>query len=395
MSPQPIYLDNNATTCLSEHVITAMLPFLRNCYFNASSSSAESTGACTPRARAAAALASLLNAESPDCFTFTSGATESNNWVFNVFNVFNALRGASQEVVSERRPRGRVVISAVEHPSVAKSAEALQAAGYDVVEAPVDNQGVIQIDALSGALGPSTVLVSIMAANNETGVLCPMDSVGLALRAKAPRALWHVDATQAVGKIPIDLCSPSWTDVDLVSFSAHKLHGPKGVGGLYIRPGVTLPPMMLGGSQEKGLRAGTTNTPGLAGLAAAIEDVDFSAMERIARLRNAFEAKLEASFRALVHSKYAPRLPTTSCFSIPNPFNGTELAKMLADQGVMVGTGAACSGKNPRPSKTVLAMGVPIEIAQKTLRVSLSRWTTPAELDAMLLALYNAIHRAR
>ena len=248
-------------------------------------------------------MAKLLNAEEPDCFTFTSGATESNNWVFS-----SLARG---------RKAGRVLISAIEHASVAEPAAELARVGFEVIEVPVDAQGVVRLDALRDALSEDTVLVSIMAANNETGVLEPVAEIGRLIRELCPAAFFHTDATQAVGKIPVDL-QGEWQDVDLLSFSAHKFHGPKGIGGLYIRPGFELEPMLLGGGQEHGLRSGTTNTPALAGLAAAAAEARDLKQQAIRDLRDTFESRLEHELpEAVIHSRGVTRFRTRATFHFP------------------------------------------------------------------------------
>ena len=367
-----IYLDNNATTQPTTRVVEAMLPYLTECYFNASASTAAFTGADKPRREAAAAMARLLNAEEPDCFTFTSGATESNNWVFSSF-----ARG---------RKAGRVLVSAVEHASVSEPAAELARAGFEVVEVPVDAQGVVRLDALRDALREDTALVSIMAANNETGVLEPVAEIGRLIRELCPAALFHTDATQAVGKLPVDL-QREWQEVDLVSFSAHKFHGPKGIGGLYIRPALDLAPMILGGEQEKGLRSGTTNTPSLAGLAAAAREVRNLDCRETRALRDSLESKLQTVFPDLViHSKNVHRLPNTTCFSLPLA-QAEEVVGRLAEAGIIVGTGAACSAGALQPSKTLRAMGVSHEVASSTLRVSLSRFSTDGDIARLLKVL--------
>ena len=371
-----IYLDNNATTQPTARVVEAILPYLTECYFNASASTAAFTGADKPRSQAAAAMAKLLNAEESDCFTFTSGATESNNWVFSSF-----ARG---------RKTGRILISAVEHASVSEPAAELARAGFQVVEVPVDAQGVVRLDALRDALREDTALVSIMAANNETGVLEPVAEIGRLIRERCPAALLHTDATQAVGKIPVDL-QGDWQDVDLLSFSAHKFHGPKGIGGLYIRPGFELEPMLLGGGQERGLRSGTTNTPALAGLAAAASEACELKDQTIRDLRDTFETRLQHELpEAVIHSRNVPRLPNTSYFSLPGML-GEEMAGALATAGIIVGTGAACSAGAIQSSKTLRAMGVAHEIAVGGLRVSLSRSSTLQALTDLIVQL-KAIH---
>ena len=371
-----IYLDNNATTQPTARVVEAMLPYLTECYFNASASTAAFTGADKPRCEAAAAMAMLLNAEEPDCFTFTSGATESNNWVFSSF-----ARGCKA---------GRVLVSAVEHASVSEPAAELARSGFEIVEVPVDAQGVVLLDALRDALREDTALVSVMAANNETGVLEPIPEIGRLIRELCPAALFHTDATQAVGKIPVDL-QGDWQDVDLLSFSAHKFHGPKGIGGLYIRPGIELEPMILGGGQERGLRSGTTNTPALAGLAAAAAEACGLKQQTLRDLRDTFESRLEQELpEAVIHSRDVTRLPNTSYFSLPGML-GEEMVGALAAAGIIVGTGAACSAGAIQSSKTLSSMGVAHDIAVAGLRVSLSRSSTLQDLTDLIVQL-KAIH---
>lgn len=366
-----IYLDNNSTTQPSRMAVEAMLPYLTDRYFNASASTAAFTGADKPEREAANALAKLLKAEEPVCFAFTSGATESNNWVFTA--------------AARAHRFGRVIISAIEHVSVSEPAAELKRQGFDVIEVPVDRQGVIQIDVLARSLSEDTILVSVIAANNETGVLEPIAEIGRLVRQHCPNALFHTDATQAVGKIPIDLMD-QWQELDFLSFSAHKFHGPKGVGGLYIRPGIKVAPMLRGGGQERGLRSGTVNTPGLAGTAAAARAIDMEMMARVQSLRDELESSLVASSKITIHSTGAPRLPNTSCFSVCG-FSGNDIAHSLAAEGIVVGTGSACSAGAISPPKTVLALGVDYATARGTLRVSLSSLTTPSDIQALIDAL--------
>ena len=374
-----IYLDNNATTRPSPRVVDAMLPYLNECYFNPSSSTAAFTGADKPRGAAAAAMAKLLNAEEPDCFTFTSGATESNNWVFSS--------------ITKTYKTGTVLISAVEHASIFEPAAELARRGFKVIEIPVDQQGLLQLGALHDALGEDTILISIIAANNETGVLQPLPEIGRLIRERSPSALFHTDATQAVGKVKADL-QGEWQDVDLASFSAHKFHGPKGIGGLYIRPGIEIPPILLGGGQEEGRRSGTTNTPGLAGLAMAATEWNPISTESIADLRDQFEIELKKLFPEVqIHSVAAPRLPNTSCFSLAGTI-GEELAATLAAQDIIVGTGSACASGAMHPPKTLLAMKVDYEIARAALRVSLNASTNIEQITKFLDHLLAALSKS-
>jgi cysteine desulfurase len=367
-----IYLDNNATTQPTARVVEAMLPYMTECYFNASASTAGFTGADVPRYQASAAMAKLLNAEESDCFAFTSGATESNNWVFTS--------------LAKTRKAGRILVSAIEHSSVSAPAAEMSRVGLKVVEIPVNNQGIIRLDALREALREDTALVSIMAANNETGVLEPVAEIGRLIRELCPAALFHTDATQAVCKMPIDL-QGDWQDVDLLSFSAHKFHGPKGIGGLYVRPGIEVEPMITGGGQEYGLRAGTTNTPALAGVAAATANAFKYEHDSIGHLRDLFESLLLNEFPdAVIHSRDARRLSNTSCFSLPG-ISGENMVGLLAAAGIIVGTGSACSAGAIQPSKTLQSMGVNYLMVGGALRVSLSMFSKMDEMTELILQL--------
>lgn len=369
-----IYLDNNATTKASSTVVAAVTHYLENCYANASANTAGYTGADVPRRTAAGQLAQLLNAEDPDRFLFTSGATESNNWIFS------ALNGAGHR---------KVCISAIEHPSVSEPAERLGRNGCELSVIPVNRAGLVCMDALAELLSPDTRLVSVMAANNETGVLQPIGEIAQLVRARCPAALFHTDATQAIGRIPIDL-QGSWAEVDLVSFSAHKFHGPKGIGGIYCRPGTALLPWLVGGGQEAGFRSGTTNTPGLAGLAAAVSQINVAEYDQVRDRRDYFESRLREVLPIHLHAADAMRLPNTSCFSIAGA-SGDEIADWLAAREVIVGTGSACSSGSLTPPKTLLAMGVNYELAAGTIRVSLSKSTSIEELDQVVALLREIV----
>jgi cysteine desulfurase len=373
-----IYLDNNATSKPDDEVIEAMVACMKENYANPTSPAGAMTGADWPRREAACALTKLLHAEDTECFVFTSGATESNNWVFGP--IAGSCTGRT------------VVISTIEHVSVSESAHALEKKGFLVRPLPVDRQGLLDLNVLADTLSDEVAIVSVMTANNETGTLQPLAEIGRILRERAPAALFHTDATQAMGRVTIDLRG-ELGEIDLLSFSAHKFHGPKGVGGLYIRPGTEVPAMLLGGGQENGFRSGTTNTPALAGLAVAARLATATDFDAIRELRDRFEFALREVFpSAVIHSAEARRLPNTSCFSIPGLI-ASEVVETLALRDIVVGTGSACSAGAMHPAKTLLAMAVPYDLATAAFRVSLAASTTWPELHALIEALAGASGR--
>lgn len=267
--------------------------------------------------------------------------------------------------------------------TTAKLRNALLSRGLSAKLAPVDSNGLLRLDQFARHLTSDVALVSIMAANNETGAIQPIAEIGRLIRKSSPAAVFHTDATQAAGKVPIDLHS-EWQEVDLLSFSAHKFHGPKGLGGLYARPGFELLPMLLGGGQEDGKRSGTSNTPALAGLAVAADLALKTDMRAVQALRDQFERDLTHLLpQAIIHAKGAPRLPNTSCFSLPGII-AEDVADQLAARGIVIGTGSACSSGTLEPPKTLLAMGTDYEIAKAALRVSLSALTNAEDLKTLL-----------
>ena len=373
-----IYLDNNATTQPLPSVVEAMLPYLTDCYFNPASFNTVFTGADKPRRQAAENMSRLLNAREPDNFIFTSGATESNNWVF--------------ADLLARGNRGRIIVSAIEHISVLEPAIALQDYNFEVLEAPVDKNGVVVLDELEEILSDDTLLVSIMAANNETGVLQPIEEIGNLIRNRVPSARFHTDATQAIGKMPIDL-QGLWSEADFLTFSAHKFHGPKGIGGLYVRQGINIEPMLKGGGQERGLRSGTTNTPALAGLAAAVQEVNLLDMKDVQKQRDNYELELKRVFPDVaILSRDASRLPNTSAIAFDGVV-GEDLTQILATEGIIVGNGSACSSNAGHPSKTILAMGVPYSLAEGSIRVSISAFTPPSFSEKLIESIDRYMHQ--
>jgi len=367
MPTVPIYLDNNATTRLAPEALEAMLPYLGEQYGNAGSGHLLGRLAEGAVAHARSQLAQLLGCQEAE-LVFNSGGTEGLN---------HAIRGVFEAFPGRRH----FVTTAVEHSAVLAIADWLQRQGVEVTVLGVDRDGGLDLDALKAALRPDTALVSVMAANNESGVRFPLAEAGALARAGG--ALFHVDGTQAVGKVPLDLAG---LPVDLFNLSSHKLHGPKGVGALFVRRGLRLRPYMLGGGQERGRRGGTENVPGIVGLgkAAELAGQGLAAMDRVAGLRDRLEAGLLERVPGLqVHGAAGPRLPNTAFLSFQG-IEGEDLFLKLSDRGVCVSTGSACSTGQREPSHVLRAMGVEPRAALGTVRFSLSRDTTGAEIDRVL-----------
>jgi cysteine desulfurase len=354
-----IYLDHNATTPLDPEAFEAMRPWFTERFGNASSAYALghlADGAVVAAREQVAALVGCTPAE----IVFTSGGTESLN---------HAFRGAWEAFPKKRH----LVTTAVEHPAVRALVLWWQGQGGEVTEVGVDEEGRLDLPALEAAVRPDTALVAVMAANNESGVLFPVDQAARVARARG--ALFLVDATQAVGKLPVD--AGAW-GADLLCLSGHKFHGPKGTGLLMIRRGVRLKPLMLGGSQERGRRGGTENVPGLVGLgkAAELALARLPEMDRVRRLRDAFENRLLAEIPEVrIHGAQTERLPNTSLVGFAG-LDGEALQLKLAERGICVSTGSACSTGMREPSHVLRAMHVPIGYAQGTVRFSLGRATT-------------------
>ncbi len=372
------YLDHNATTALDPEVFEAMRPWFTERFGNASSAYALghlSDGAVVAAREQAAALVGCTPAE----VVFTSGGTESLN---------HAVKGAWEALPGKRH----LVATAVEHPAVRALVQWWRAMGGEVSDVGVDGEGRLDLAALESLVRADTALVAVMAANNESGVLFPVAEAGRIAKAKG--ALFLVDATQAMGKIPVD--AAAW-GADLLSLSGHKFHGPKGTGLLMIRRGVRLKPLMLGGSQERGRRGGTENVPGLVGLgkAAELAQARLPEMTRVRALRDRFELELSARVPDLrIHGVGAERLPNTSLVGFAG-VEGEAVQLRLAEQGICVSTGSACSTGMHEPSHVLRAMGVPDLYARGTVRFSLGRGTTEDAVDRVLDLLPGMISELR
>ena len=368
-----IYLDNNATTRVAPEVFEAMRPHLSEVYGNPSS--AHSLGGKMRSAveRAREQVAQLLGAVDTSEIVFTSCGSESDNW---------AIRG-----VLEQEPKKKHIITTlVEHEAVRNLCARLEKQGYEVTWLEVDGNGELNLDSLRASLRLDTALVSVMLANNETGVLFPISDIARIVRENSA-AVIHVDGVQAVGKIPIDLGK---LDVDLFALSGHKLHAPQGVGALYIRSGVKLAPLIIGGGQESGRRAGTSAVPNIVALGAACElAMKSDAHEHIRQLRDRLEDQILARIpnaRLNGTPDRSKRLPNTSNISFEY-VEGENILAHLDEVGVCVSTGSACQSMMHESSSTLRAMNIPYTAAQGSIRFSLSRYNTVEEIDYTLEVL--------
>ena len=375
-----VYLDNNATTRVAPEVVEAMTPFFGELYGNASSM--HSFGGQIKRHVDAAReqVAALLGAD-PAEIVFTSCGTESDN---------AAIRGTVEALAGRKH---HLVTSRVEHLAVLSVCQYLGKHGFRVTELPVDSQGLLDLDMLEDCLTDDTAVVSVMWANNETGVLFPIAEIGEICRRKG--VVFHTDAVQAVGKIPIGL---GQTPVDLLSLSGHKLHAPKGVGVLYVRKGTRLAPFLIGGHQEGHKRAGTENVPYIVGLGRAAELAREHAADYATRVR-ALRDRLEAGLLAACPDSFvngAPdqRLPNTSNIAFEY-VEGESILLMLDQLGICASSGSACTSGSLEPSHVMRAMGVPFTAAHGSIRFSLSRYTTADEIDYVVEHMPAVIHRLR
>ncbi|HEX4259785.1 MAG TPA: aminotransferase class V-fold PLP-dependent enzyme [Acetobacteraceae bacterium] len=379
---RPVYLDNQATTPCDPRVLAVMLPLFSEQFGNPHSvehAMGRAAEAATETARAE--VAALIGAE-PREIIFTSGATEANNL---------AIKGAARHAAWMGNPRRRIITVATEHKCVLESAADLAREGFEPVVLPVRPDGTLDPAVLAAALAEPTLLVSVMAVNNETGVI--QDVASLAALAHAAGALFHTDAAQAAGKIGLDVAGQT---LDLVSISGHKLYGPKGVGALYVRrrPRVRLAPLLSGGGQERGLRSGTLPAPLLAGFGAACRIARAEMTEdaaRITGLRGRLLAALGAAVPDLVvNGDHAEKIPGSLNLTFPRR---DAAALMAACPDLCVSTGSACSSAAVEPSYVLRAMGLDPAAAGRSLRIGIGRFTSPADIDYAAAAL-SAAHNS-
>ncbi|WP_029011746.1 cysteine desulfurase NifS [Niveispirillum irakense] len=378
---QHVYLDNNATTRTDPEVVSAMLPYFDVHFGNASSSHRFGSAAADGVRQARRQVQALLGAAQEQEIIFTSGGTEANNMA-----LLSAL---------ETQPdRDEIVVTAVEHPAILSLATHLaKTRGVTLRVVEVDSQGRLDLDQFDDYVGSRTALVSVMWANNETGTLFPI--ARLTERAHAFGALFHTDAVQAAGRVPINMAS---VPVDMLSLSSHKLHGPKGVGALYVRKGVALRPLLRGGRQERGRRAGTENVPGIVGFGAAAALASrYLEVEQgwVGALRDQLEQGLMQRIgQAHVLGDIHHRLPNTSSMAF-DYVDGDALLLLLDRVGIAVSSGAACASGAMEPSHVLRAMRVPANAARGAIRFSLSRDTTTPDIHRVLEELPPIVARLR
>lgn len=372
-----IYLDNNATTRVAPEVFEAMQPYLTNEYGNPSSAHALGRPARDAIEKARAQVATLLGATEPGEIVFTSGGSESDNWAIGGFLEANPARR-------------HIITTRVEHEAVRNLCEHLAHIGCEVTWLGVDGNGELDMDDLRKALRRDTGIVSIMMANNETGVLFPVKEIGRIVR-ECSDAVFHVDGVQAVSKIPIELKD---SQVDLFSVSGHKFYAPKGIGALYTRRGIRLPPFIIGGGQEQGRRSGTEAVPNIVALGRAAELAgEFTEADRIRSLRDRLEDMVLARFpnaRVNGTADRSKRLPNTTNISFTG-YDGATILAQLDAAGICVSTGSACNADSPEVSAVLLAMNVPHDVARGSIRFSLGRYNTEAEIDHTIDALTRII----
>jgi cysteine desulfurase len=374
-----IYLDNSATTRVDQAVLDAMVPcFLEN-FGNASSIHTFGQEARAAVEESRRALADLLGADTRE-IVFTSGGTESDN---------TALWGIFR---SGYKPGNHIITTKIEHPAILATCKALQSAGGEITCVPVDASGRVDPAAVAGAIRDTTVLISVMHANNETGMIQPIEEISALARERG--IVMHTDAVQSVGKIPIKVRE---LGADLLSLSGHKIHAPKGIGVLYIRKGTKLVPFMTGGSHERKRRAGTENVPGIVGLGAAarlaVERLPEMAT-RIAALRDRLEAHVLSDIPGVRVNGSGARLPNITNLSFKN-LEGEAAVIALDLEGVAASTGSACSSGSLEPSHVLIAMGLRPEVVQGSLRFSLCCHNTDAEIDRAVETLKNVTKRLR
>ncbi|HIU10457.1 MAG TPA: cysteine desulfurase NifS [Candidatus Avidehalobacter gallistercoris] len=375
-----IYVDNSATTKMSQTAVDAMLPYLADFYGNPSSLHSVGQKAAEAITLARAQIAALLDC-TPQEIYFTSGGSEADN---------QALLSAA--IIGERKGKKHIVSTAIEHHAVLHTLKRLQKQGFEVTLLDVHRDGLVRPQELAAAIRPDTCLVSVMFANNEIGTIQPIEEIGRICKEKG--VMFHTDAVQAVGHIPV---SVQKAQADFLALSAHKFHGPKGIGVLYARKGIPLTNLIEGGAQEKGKRAGTENIPAIMGMAAAMQEACNHLEENAAKMR-AMRDRLLEGLSTIPHSTVngdcEKRLPgnVNMCFE---GIEGESLLLLLDDKGICASSGSACTSGALDPSHVLLAIGLPHEVAHGSLRLSLSEENTMAEMEYIIKTVPEVVSYLR
>ena len=368
-----VYADNNATTAVAPEVYEAMVPYLTENYFNPSSMYEPARATADALTEARKTIAGHLGVADPKQILLTSCASESNN---------TAIFGT----VKANPNRRHVITTAVEHPAVLEVCKDLARNGFRVTFLPVDTDGNLSVEEFIRALDTDTLLVTIMHANNETGVIFPVEQLSRLTKETDPSIVFHSDATQSVGKLPIDL-NGNFRHVDLLSFSGHKLHAPKGIGALYMKRGTPCRPLLIGGHQEGGRRAGTENVPYIIALAKAMElaaEHLEDEQTRIRAMRDRLEQRLEELIpHVQINGKAAPRLPNTSNISC-HFIEGEGMLFELSQNGICASSGSACTSGSLEPSHVLKALNVPFTAVHGSIRFSFSRYNTEEDVDLIV-----------
>lgn len=380
MTDHIIYMDNAATTATRPEVLEAMLPYFTEHYGNPSSIHSVGRDARRAVEKARAQVAAALGAQPREIY-FTAGGSESDNW---------AILCASRALAAKGK---HIITSQIEHHAVLHTCQYMEKQGYEVTYLPVDENGLVSVEDVKNAIRPDTVLISIMAANNEIGTIEPIREIGKV--AHEAGVLFHTDAVQAVGAVPIDV--NDW-NVDMLSLSGHKFHAPKGIGALYIRKGVKISNLIFGGAQERGLRAGTENLPGIVGLGAAIELAVTELPEYTRRLTALRDRLIDGILQNIpdvrLNGHRTQRLPGNVNVSV-RYVEGEALLMRLDLAGVEASSGSACTSGSLDPSHVLLAIGLPHEIAHGSLRLSLGNDTTEADVDYVIEKLPGIVKDLR
>jgi cysteine desulfurase len=372
-----VYLDNNATTMIDPEVVDAMLPYIKDYYGNPSSIHSFGGNVGIEINRARIKVAEMIGADHDYEIVFTGSGTESDNM---------AILGS----IAYYREKRHIITTRVEHPAIIALCKKLERDGYRITYVPVDNKGNLDMEVLKESVDDDTAIVSVMYANNESGVIFPVEEVGEYLHERG--IPFHVDAVQAAGKVPIDV---NKIKCDLLTVSGHKFHAPKGIGALYVRRGTRMRPIMYGGHQEKGRRPGTENVPGIIGIgkAAELATKHLNDHSEMARLRDKLEEGLLSTFKnASLNGNRENRVPNTTNIGFEF-IEGEAILLYLDEKKIAASSGSACSSGSLEPSHVLRAMGVPFTSAHGSIRYSLSRFTTEEEIDYTLEVMPEIVNR--